>query len=134
AIVIDTEEQLNAIGLLVDGYPELEMLDAKYEYSKKEALKQKLVTKALEDVLSRKQFYEQNLGVKLTIAGFSDVVHGEQETRGASVLNKAKRRVTSKLSSALASKASYADKQAVSFDEFEYQASISLRFNVETQP
>lgn len=87
--------------------------------------------KALDDVLTQKQFYEQNLGVKLIAVGFRDATVGQGPTPGARVVEEVV--VTGIRSTVSKEVGGYAQNEAPSFDEVEYKARVSVDFRVETQ-
>ncbi|MBR9804981.1 SIMPL domain-containing protein, partial [bacterium] len=123
AITIDSEKQLQAIAALADEYREAELSSTVFEHSKKEHLNQKGKAKALDKVLKQKAFYEQSLGIRLKAIGVRENQFRHRPTRGAEMLQRAKRAsevVEDQALSSVKYKAAAAPK-STSFDEVRYE-------------
>lgn len=131
AIAITEEKHLKDIALVADNYKEAELSDTTFEYTKKDAFKQKVKEKALADIIKQKQFYEQSLGIKLIAIGIRDSDIRHHATRGAMVLEEIVVTGSKMKSHDLASEPVYQSQmQEPSFDEVQYEADLSVDFKI----
>lgn len=73
-ITADNEKEFQAIANLVDATPEFRHEDIEFEHSDKDGLKKKVLEQAIAKAIEKKGLYEEKLGVKLTVKGFSEGV------------------------------------------------------------
>lgn len=132
AIEINQEKQLQQIAEIADQHDEAKLSGTTFKHSKKEAFNQKVKQKALEKVMTKKAYYEQALGIKLTPVSFNESNVRFQATAGANVLGRAVM-----AESAIALDQNYASKRkpvapkSNSFDEVKYHATITVQFKVQ---
>ena len=133
AISIFEEESLKAIAVVADRYSEAELSDTAFEHSRKDEFDRQVKSKALDNVLKQKVFYEKSLGVKLAPIGIRDSDVNHQATRGAYALEEvvvtAQKRVRGLAD--VSSAQSLGQPAEPSFDEVRYQAEISVDFKIE---
>ncbi|MFZ5841614.1 MAG: SIMPL domain-containing protein [Pseudomonadota bacterium] len=73
SVVVNTEAQLRAVGLLVDQYKkEVELAGTIYEHSLKADYEEQVKAKAMQDLQKQRAMYEENLGVKLVPVSFRE--------------------------------------------------------------
>lgn len=132
AITIDDTNHLTAIAEVADRYSEVELSGTEFNHSKKYEFNQLVREKALNDILAQKAFYEESLGVTLTAIGFRDFRVQETATRGGFMLEEVMvtaRRVEQDYYSS--AKEVYIPDAQPSFDEIQYQANLTVEFEIE---
>ena len=131
AIKIDDEKHLKQIALQADENEQLQIGETQFEHSKKAEFEQVVKTKALEDVLDQKAFYEKKLGLKLEAISFRDSDVTQSGTDGAMEVEKivvTGSRVKDS-NSRLYDSYSYSS-EVSSFDEVEYTVNVSVDFKI----
>lgn len=68
------EKEFQTVASLVDSMPEVRYDGVEFEHSDKAGLKKKAIQQAMEKIAEKKKLYEEALGVKLTVKGFSEGV------------------------------------------------------------
>ena len=71
-ITAHDEKEFQAVANLVDAHSEVRYDSVEFEHSDKEGLRKKALSQAIEKVTEKKRVYEEKLGVKLTVRGFSE--------------------------------------------------------------
>ncbi len=132
AITIYTEKQLEFIASIADSNPTVEMAGATFKHSKKEELIDRVKKGALDKVMKRKAFYEENLNVTLTPVNIRDMSVNNMGTRGAIILEEVLVTASRQSNSALGYSKSAPKRPAPSFDEITYQASLQVDFKIES--
>jgi len=132
-ITINDESQLRAIAELVDSRKEISLSSTEFEHSKKKEFEKKVKEKALNEILEKKEFYENSLGIKLTAVSFSESnVHfgAVPQTR----IREQQEEVLV-MSSRSAASDSYLSKNSTpkssSFDEVKYSVRMFVQFKVD---
>ena len=125
-VTVDEDTLFRRVAEISDSDKSIRFAGAKFEHSKKEEFEDRVRDKAVDAVLSDKEYFESKLGLRLTPVSFnfSDVL--ADQYGGFGVLEEIV--VTAQRSASIgpASKA-----PASSFDEVEYRVSVSITFAVE---
>ncbi len=133
SVSITDENQLKTIAAIADGSENIELAGTEFEHSKKSEFKEKVKTKALEDIKRQKSVYEKSLDLTLTPIGIRDAAIRHTPTRGAMQLEEVM--VTAQRSSKIRSNdENFQPQPESSFDEILYQADISVEFSIATKP
>lgn len=131
AITIYEENQLKEIATVADNNKEVELADTAFEHTKNEEFNNKVKMQALDKVMQQKMLYEKRLGVKLLPIAFRDSRIANRGTRGALALEEiivtAAKREDHSSSTAIMREGPMES----SFDEIQYDASISVDFKIE---
>ena len=130
AITITTEKQLEYIAAIADSNNTAVMADAVFKHSNKDEFIDNIKKAALDKVMKRKAFYEENLNVKLTPVNIRDTSINNAGTEGAMMLEEivvtARRSVKNSVSSLVAPV-----QPKSSFDEITYKANLQVDFIIE---
>jgi uncharacterized protein YggE len=134
AVSITEESQLQAIAAVADSNDEIELSDTAFEHTKKNEFENMVKKQALAKVMNQKEFYEKNLGIKLTPVGFRNSNVGHRATRGAMVLEEVivtAQRKSHSLRETPMSADAFDTNAEPSFDEVLYEAGIYVDFKIE---
>ncbi|TNF33373.1 MAG: DUF541 domain-containing protein [Gammaproteobacteria bacterium] len=134
AISITDENHLKEIATVADASEEVELSDTSFEHSKEDEYKNRVKQQALAKVMQQKEFYEKQLGVKLTPIGFRDSLIDHLATPGAMMLEETilaeRSRLESTSTYASVGKTRLQQPRSSSFDEVIYRANISVDFKI----
>ncbi len=130
------EKEFQAVAALVDGWPEIRYDSVEFEHSDKDGLKKKALILALEKVKEKKGFYEESLGVKLAVRGFSEagVVASPLQLRNAYVNGSYYGAISGKAVGSLpAQPEADVENAPSSFGELVFIGRVSVDYAVETK-
>ncbi|AWF82317.1 hypothetical protein BTJ40_16605 [Microbulbifer sp. A4B17] len=135
AITIDTESQLEAIAQLTDQNKEIEIVSTSFEHSKESEYRKKVQSKALAKIMEQKADYEKTLSIQLTPINIRTNSIRHYGTDGADVMEEvvvtASRVRSGKYRDSYSDSDSYIETESNSFDEVQYEASLSVEFRVQ---
>ncbi len=136
SISIFDEDHLTAIARLSDASKAIEISSTQFKHSKKKVFIQRVKQKAMAKIIQQKSFYEDKLGIKLKTQRFSESRLRFTGSQGAKdrenkivILGSRLKRQTTTTSSS--TDVSVAEPQ--SFDEIEYEISLTVDFSLENQ-
>ncbi|WP_444930100.1 SIMPL domain-containing protein [Microbulbifer sp. SSSA002] len=132
AITIDQENHLQAIAQLTDENKEIEIVSTSFEHSKVSEYTKKVQSKALAKIMEQKADYEGTLGIQLTPVNIRTRSLGYHGTAGADAVEEVVVTAARARSSGLKDSTSrtYIERETSSFDEVQYEASLSVDFQV----
>jgi uncharacterized protein len=136
SISILSESHLKEIAFVADKFKQVELSDTAFEHTKKDEYNEKVKTKALQNIMKQKEFYEKTLGVELKPVGIRDSDIHQGPTRGALAMEMEMIVVTNSKAEKgdyLSQNRSRVQEQEPSFDEVKYQAILSVDFKIEQQ-
>jgi len=138
-VEVSDEKHMRAVALAADNNPEIEFSDIEFEYSGDEAMKKSVLADAMDDLMEKKSYYEERLGlvlkpVKFTAPNVSSVARGR-------VLADIPQSITAVgleevvVAARGDSEADYFDEgfTMMTFDEMDYDAYVTVIFEV-SQP
>ncbi|MCO1336350.1 SIMPL domain-containing protein [Microbulbifer sp. OS29] len=132
AVTIDRESQLQAIAQLTDQNKEIEIVSTSFQHSEEPEYTKKVQSKAIAKIMAQKADYEKILGIQLTpidIRTHNVGYRGTEEAEAIEevIITAARKRGNSYKKSF---SDSYSEVAPVSFDEIQYEASLSVEFQV----
>jgi len=120
---INNEAGMQSIAKAVDLYDEVTLVSTRYEHSEKDKYQQRVKEKALSKVLKQKDYYSEQLGLKLKAVSFTDETALESNDMEMITVHGAKAKRVDY---------SFAQSQApVSFETVTYRSNVTVRFAVE---
>lgn len=122
---VETEEHLQLLAAAADENDEVEFERTEFEHSEEEAFEVQVRELALQDVMEQKAYYESNLGIELQAVNF---YYG-----GVQRMSRAMPMVAMEMAADIASTAAQsaaAPAVAPTFDEVEYQTSVTVVFEI----
>lgn len=139
-ITAHDEKEFQAVANLVDAHSEVRHDSVEFEHSDKEGLRKKALSQAIDKATDKKRVYEEKLGVKLTVKGFSEgaVASGLEILRRRSYESFASSSKSVPMSAGL-SKSGGAQADAVTedlptaFAEVVFKAQIAVEYVVEVK-
>ncbi|WP_444958424.1 SIMPL domain-containing protein [Microbulbifer sp. ZKSA002] len=132
AVTIDQENHLQAIAELTDQNKEVDIVSTSFEHSETSEYTKKVQSKALAKIMAQKADYEETLGIQLIPVNIRTKNIGFYGTAGAGAVEEvvvtAARGRAGKLKDSFSD--SYIETETSSFDEVQYEASLSVEFQV----
>lgn len=131
-VTVSSEEHLQLLAAAADAHEEVEFENTEFEHSLEDDFEDQVRELALQDAMEQKAFYESNLGLELKAVNF--YYGGIRRTPRAMPLG-AYRQESAFEDTATASLMSSAPTSAVapSFDEVEYETSVTVVFEIVTE-
>jgi uncharacterized protein YggE len=130
-VEVDNEAHLKVVAESADSNPEVDFVDIEFEHTGRKALQQQVLDKAVADVMQQKAFYEEQLGLTLRPQSFTapNVAPRPRPAARRPMAMMEEITVTARKSG---SAPAYADEPivAVTFDEVEYNAVVTVVFEV----
>jgi uncharacterized protein YggE len=126
-VEISGESQLKAVASAADLNIEIDFSDIEFKHTQKEQLKTQLLQEAIDDVMSQKKFYEDQLGLQLVPVSFTAPDVSVPARRAASRSALEEITVTARKRSDMDE---FDASVPVTFDEIEYSARVSVVFEI----
>jgi uncharacterized protein len=124
---VGDEHQLTVVTAAAGQSPDLSIGAIVFEYSKQQELEEQVRHSAFDDALAKKAFYEQRLGAALRPTEFQFSDFSERGTAGALALQE----IVVTAQSRAGNSAFSSPPPVPSFDEKEYEVSVTVTFAVE---
>jgi uncharacterized protein YggE len=138
-VEVSDEKHMRAVALAADNNPEIEFSDIEFEYSGDEEMKKSVLAAAVDDLMEKKSYYEERLGLVLKPVKFTAPnVSAEARGRVRAAIPQSVRAVGLEeitVTSRRNSEADYLDEgfTMMTFDEMDYDAYVTVTFEV-SQP
>jgi uncharacterized protein YggE len=133
-IKAEDEKEFQAVGGLVDSFPEVRYDSIEFEHSDKDGLKAKALGQALEKATEKKRLYEEKLNVKLTPKAFGEgVVTAVPEAARAAYGKGRIYGVTSLPQANVTTEEAGDAEMPASFDELIYRGRVTVEYAVESK-
>jgi len=127
-VEVNTEEHLQLLAAAADSHPEVKFESTEFEHSLEDEFELQVREEALQDVMEQKAYYEANLGLQLRAVNF--YYGGIRRTPRALPMAAMRQEMAADVS-ALSTAAKAAEPAVpVSFDEVEYQTSVTVVFEI----
>lgn len=128
SVGVTSEAHFLLVSKLADAQKEINVVNTRFEHTKKDELKNEVRKMAMDKILEQKAFYEKSLNVKLVAIAFNDGDVGFTGMRQERAMAPAKVKLQS-----LAEHDTAAPTQSTGFDEVKYHANIYVQYVVASE-